>query len=187
MFLEDLALRYFEFLTAPFNNVNMIWILAPLVVTLLADRIYLGYYKYEHLGWNSAISNDVALLFVIMNLIGYVSSKEVLFKNHIITFLVALIFMAVIIALLFGFHKINKKIAFEIGGKHLIIFAYVITVFVYSDFPFDIFSILSGFGIYVLWLVIISFINKVIPGKESAMQSKEYVDDVSQYGIRRSK
>ena len=52
--LSAVVERCIEFLTAPFVYTDMLWIILPLILTLLVMELYFGVYSSEELGWSSA-------------------------------------------------------------------------------------------------------------------------------------
>src|SRR3989344_25778 len=71
--------RVLEILQAPLIMKDMLFILLPLLVVLLIIELYFGRYKYEKLGWNTAVGNSLALFFVGMNLLYFLYTNNLLF------------------------------------------------------------------------------------------------------------
>ncbi|MBI4344213.1 MAG: hypothetical protein HY555_01355, partial [Euryarchaeota archaeon] len=67
--LGDLVLeRVLALLGAPIANPEMIWFVVPLAAITLIMTLYFGLHPKEELGWNTAVGNTVALLFVSIDL-----------------------------------------------------------------------------------------------------------------------
>lgn len=128
-------------LEAPVLFPEMLWTVTPLICTWLALTLYFGTYRREELGWNTALSNSIVLLFVFLELmreiVQYTSPES--WKN-LITFYPAFIIILIVIieALLLFYnafmHKWPKKIMFFIASPLPInIQAYIISAIVYTQ------------------------------------------------------
>ncbi|MFH1823439.1 MAG: hypothetical protein ABH817_01845 [archaeon] len=163
-----------EILKAPITNPQMLWMLLPLIVALFLMELYFNKYKHEELGWNSAVSNSLVLLFVALNLASYLSSKGILinfldFKmiglassqaiiRSAITYFV--FFEAVLLLGLNFFHIAPKGLAFGISNSLILNFiAAMSLILVYSTLIINwlvIPTFLTIFAILLLFLWIIS-------------------------------
>ena len=76
MVLSALLYRINYIIFAPFNFPDMIWVAAPLLISLIMIELYFGRYSSEELGWNSAISNSLVLIFVALDLFRKVFDKS---------------------------------------------------------------------------------------------------------------
>lgn len=54
--------RYLDILTFPLDHPEFVPSLIPLFLGLFIMQLYFGRYRYEELGWNSAVSNAVLLI-----------------------------------------------------------------------------------------------------------------------------
>ena len=64
----DLVNRGVNIVKAPFINQDMLWMLLPLLATLILMEFYLGRYKEEDIGWSEALGNALVLVFVSIDL-----------------------------------------------------------------------------------------------------------------------
>ncbi len=60
--------RCLHIITSPVRNPDMLWMLVPLLATLIFMEFYFGRYKDEELGWNTAYGNALVLAFVSIDL-----------------------------------------------------------------------------------------------------------------------
>src|SRR3989344_6965436 len=56
-FFQEVLNRILDLLFAPYYQRSILWILAPLLVTLFLTEIYADRYKYEQLGWGALFGN----------------------------------------------------------------------------------------------------------------------------------
>jgi hypothetical protein len=161
VFLKFLLVRFIELLAAPFINPKMLWIALPLIITLIAVELYFGRYKDEKLGWNTALTNALVLVFVSLNLFQHVFTNYPggFFRVMISTgFFVALAIFLMGIALFFSdfSHLFPKKLAFVLSS-HLPVnlTAYTAIAVVYNNIPVDLTTIVS-------WLLLILIIAGVL-------------------------
>ena len=64
IFLPQLYHKFLDVLFAPFYYPDMIWIIIPLVISVLLMELYFGRYPREEMGYHMALENTVFLLFV---------------------------------------------------------------------------------------------------------------------------
>ena len=58
IFPNEVVSRFIELLLAPANNIDMIWMVIPLLVSTFLMTIYFGKYRKEELGWNTAFGKN---------------------------------------------------------------------------------------------------------------------------------
>lgn len=150
VFFMTLWERLYSIIAAPANNPGMVWILFPMIVTLLLMTFYFGRYRREELGWNTAVGNALVLFFVAVNLLQQVYPQEnpvrallIFFRTMtqgfapetVVPSLIAgclLIYSVLLLTADFN-HWLPKKFAFFISsGLPINILAYFGIVFVYS-------------------------------------------------------
>ncbi|KYK25219.1 hypothetical protein AYK26_06390 [Euryarchaeota archaeon SM23-78] len=162
--LPLLAYRFFQLIRGPIDNPSMIWIALPLLITLIVIELYFKKYKDEKLGWNTALTNTLVLVFVSLNLFQYIFiyhggrfSRVVISTGFYIS-----LFVFVLGGLLFFtdfFHKLPQKIAFLVSAHLPVnITAYTAVVLVYNQIPLEITTILA----WVLLIIIIGLIFFII-------------------------
>jgi len=148
--------RSIELFTAPYYTQEMLWILIPLVANMLLMELYFGRYTKEELGWNTAFSNSLVLIFVSIDLLRQLYYQGVLFAFEIKTALVlAIILEGIILTGLNFFHVLPKKWSFSIASKLPInIVAYFTIILIYTNIQLDLLTgaaiALSGIGIYLI-------------------------------------
>ena len=141
--------RFWDIVVGPFKNPEMIWIVIPLLITLLIIEMYFMRYKNERLGWNTALSNTLVLVFVSLNLFQrvFIETRGSLFKATNSTgFLIAFVILAlgILLFLVDFFHLVPEGVAFIISAHLPInITDYTAIVIVYSHIPLDLLTILS--------------------------------------------
>lgn len=165
--------RFLELVTAPYHHKNMIWIVLPLFIGLLLMQLYFGRYRKEELGWNTAVANSTALVFVSVDLVRqiYLSAAPTnviafIFENllHLLVVLVIALWGA---WLMFGefFHLLPKKLAFFISSSlPTAIISYVAIVVIYTKLPIDFATFLAA----ILLLIVLAMLFWIIRMLEPA-------------------
>jgi len=150
--------------SSPFHFTDMLWILIPLLFTLFLMELYFGRYKFEELGWNTAFSNTLVLIFVSLDLLRYLyNNGELIFGLK--TILVgSVIFLGVILTFFNFFHILPKELGFTISSKFPMNFlALCSLLIIYSRVPLDF---ATAGGVIILMIVtysIIKLLNWVTP------------------------
>ncbi|MBT4334245.1 hypothetical protein HOD61_00300 [archaeon] len=156
--------RTIEIAKSPIINTEMIWLLAPLIITLLAMEFYFGRYKDEELGWNSAYGNALVLVFVSASLAKHIYMNELYFSLVKLSAVAVVIFMGLELMFIDFFHILPKKIAFNISSKVPINFlAFVAIVLVYTELPLDNITLIAFVVLLLLLLMFIGLIHALIP------------------------
>ena len=161
--------RFAELLGGPFVNPNMLWIALPLIITFIAVELYFKKYKEEKIGWNSALTNALVLVFVALNLFQHIFTKyEVGFFRSLLTtgFFITLIILILGILLFFTdfFHRIPEKIAFIVSAHLPInITAYTAIVIVYNQLPVDLPMVVAWLLLILLLKLIFFIVRKIEP------------------------
>src|SRR3989344_6391980 len=70
-FINEVIPRIIEIIEKPVLQKDILWIIAPLLITLLLIQVYFGRYKNEQIGWNTAFSNSISFLWVTTTLVRY--------------------------------------------------------------------------------------------------------------------
>jgi len=157
--------RFVELLIAPYTNSEMLWIVIPLLLSMFFVTIYFGRYRYEELGWNSAFSNSLILIFVSINLVHKLYREGILgyldFKNLLV---LAVIFESVALLMISFFHLLPRNVAFNLYQNVPInVVAYAVVVLVYSDIKIDIVTIICTFLLIIILTLVLSLIKRLIP------------------------
>jgi len=168
--------RAMEIVRQPVLNKEMLWILLPMLVSLFLIELYFGRYTEEELGWNSAVSNSLVLLFVGLNLASWLYSRKMLvgftqvspaimnvaIKKTVIA--AVILFESVLLLILNFFHLVNKKFAFGISSSLLINFIGAISIIlVYSDVPLDLVTIPAVLVLFICLMIFLWLVRLVEP------------------------
>lgn len=151
--------RMTEIVTSPIHYPKVLWMIIPLLITILFMQMYFGRWKTEKLGWNSALGNVIALLFITVNLISEMvkiydpvelaTPGPAMYKAIIITAIILQIF--IMMALIF-FHVLSSRIGFFLGSQTTTyVVAFVAIVLVFSDIPID----KATFGAFILLYILV--------------------------------
>ena len=183
--------RVFEIVKEPLvqmqqGNIEMLWILIPLLVALFLMEFYFGIYTKEKLGWNSAVSNSLILFFVGINLCSFLYAQKMLIgfttvdpaifgiaiKKSIITFFIVV--ESILLITLNFFHLVSERFAFGISSTMIMNFLGAIAiVLVYSNIPLDIITIPATLIIFVAMAIFFWMIHFLEPKVEAEEESEE--------------
>lgn len=180
---------------APARYPEMIWILTPMIFTLLLMTFYFGRYRREELGWNTAVGNSLVLIFVSIDLYqriypdfnplrAFLVFWRTLFAGGlgaegILPGIVAgAIFMYAIVLLTADFfHWIPKKIAFFISsGLPINVLAYFGIIFVYSRtaghniLPLDGYSLCAFILLFTALYIFLKFLQLIEPKSDDVKE-----------------
>ena len=170
--MEHLLPRLYDLISAPWQNPDMIWILSPMLITLLLMEFYFGRYTKEELGWNTAVGNALVLIFVSIDLFRHIFTTNLGVVTHAIfiynlkeIFIASIIGLSAIWLLLVDFfHLIPKRLAFFISSSLPInLIAYLGIVVVYSNFPLDNLTILAALVLLVILHILFGLIHFIEP------------------------
>ncbi|MEA3515541.1 MAG: hypothetical protein U9R34_08755 [Nanoarchaeota archaeon] len=172
---DDLApnviARLLELLTAPKQNPDMIWMVSPLIVTVLLMTFYFGKYGTEDIGWNTAVGNNLVLLFVSVDLLrqiynglgnGVVGATIMNYEMYPIKTALSLVilFIALILLFLNFLHAIPKRISFFLSSPLPInLTAYIAMAIVYTNVVFDGTTVIAGLVLFFILLGIIQLLK----------------------------
>ena len=181
IFLPQLYHKFLDVLFAPFYYPDMIWIIIPLVISVLLMELYFGRYPREEMGYHMALENTVFLLFVSVDLIRKLMLEHQGISSVKIFFVGVILLYSIGLAILDFFHKLSRNIAFKISSKTLVGFtAYTSIIIVYSEILIDItpISIITSiFSILILFVVFHTIIRIL---KFMEPKSHDDVDDLLQ-------
>ena len=157
--------RFVELVIAPYIYPEMLWIVIPLLLAMLFVTIYFGRYRYEELGWNSAFSNSLILIFISVDLVRRLFIEGILgyadFKNLLV---LAVIFEGVVLLMISFFHLLPKKVAFNLYQNVPInVIAYAAVVLVYSNIKIDFITVIDAIILVLVLTFVLNLIRKMIP------------------------
>lgn len=188
IFVPTLSERISDLLTAPLEYTQMIYIVTPMVITLLLMEFYFGRYTTEELGWNTAVGNALVLIFVAVDLLKttYPGLKptilaQMAFHNITNPGTAGNLFISTIITIvIFGFgmlllvtdffHWLPKKLAFFISSSLPInLMAYIGIVLVYSNntgtkpVPLDWYTLAAAVCLFMVLLAFFWLVHLIEP------------------------
>ena len=165
--------RLFELLTAPKYNHDMIWMVTPLIMTVLLMTFYFGKYGTEDIGWNTAVGNSLVLLFVSVDLLRqiYNGLGSVVIEASIMNYeanpiktalSLVILFIALVLLFLNFLHAIPKKISFFLSSPLPInLTAYVAMAIVYTNVVFDGTTVIAGLVLFFILLGLIQLLKLI--------------------------
>jgi len=163
-FFSQLISRSIEIVEAPKSNPEAIWLLAPLMVTIILMEFYFGRYSKEELGWNTAFGNSLVLIFIAAFLFKYIHENNLRLDSTKMAVMAILISVGLILTIVDYLHLIPKKLAFTISSKlPLNYLAYAVIVLVYTDIPVEALTILSFIVLFIAFSIFVWFIHVMAP------------------------
>jgi hypothetical protein len=156
--------RSLEILIAPKTNTEMLWLLLPLIATLLLMEFYFGRHTKEELGWNSAYGNALVLLFIAVFLFKYINENDLWLDAGKMAIMVFLITVGIALTVIDFLHLLPKELAFKMSSKLPVNFiAYATIILIYTDIPLDYITLVSFIVILIMLALIIWFIRVSAP------------------------
>ncbi|HYD03695.1 MAG TPA: hypothetical protein VEC16_05345 [Alphaproteobacteria bacterium] len=196
---NDLYTRGVDIVFAPVNTPAMLWMLLPLLATLFLMEFYFGRYKDEEMGWNTAFSNAIVLVFIAIDLFRRLYEPtglgvtEFIATGTDIKIIVPLWIMLLAIILLFinFFHFMPKKLAYIISSPAYINMVGLLGIIVvYSkDIPLDWTTIFACAILFLAANAIALLLYYLIPSYKPTISKILTPEDVEKYGeeLRRKK
>ena len=155
--------RMIEIVYAPWNIKEMLFILLPLIIVLLVIELYFGRYKYEKLGWNTAVGNSLALLFVGMNLLYYLyinNAIEIESAKTILAFIVCI--ESLFLLFVNFFHIFPREAAFGISSPLILNYVGIASIImVYSSISFDYLTLVAFIVLFVIFALLLWLIQSL--------------------------
>jgi len=188
----DLFNRSRDMVEAPARIPEMLWMLLPLLATLILMEFYFGRYKDEELGWNTAFGNALVLMFVAIDLFrhlyGPTGSTVLQFVatatdiKIIVPLLVAL--MALILIFIDFFHFIPKKIAYIMSSPiYINLIGLLGIIVVYTvNIPLDWTTVFACFILFIIANLITLLLYYLIPSYKPTIRSILTADDIEKFG-----
>lgn len=163
--LQNLVERFMDILLAPYNFSAMLWILSPLFLALILIELYFARYKFEEAGWNVPYSNSLIMIFVSIDLFRVLSvGGELTVFTPRTTLAIAVATIGVFLTASNFLHLWSREFAFGMSNHLPMNFvAYMSVVLIYSSIPLDFYTLLSSLGIFVIFVLLITFIRIVVP------------------------
>ena len=174
---QKLFQTFIKFLYSPVLFPEMLWILIPLLLSIILMHLYFERYSRKTIGSHKSLENSIFMIFISFNLLSYVILSDTSKLNLVISYSV----FSCIIGLLDYYHKLSTSFLYKFSAKFYIAFiSYIIIILVYSDimitssiFPI-IFSILILLFIFILIKKIISFLE---PNSENIEHHLKHIEE----------
>jgi len=162
VFIPEFQTKFMELLLAPVNFPETVWIIIPLVLSVILLELYFGWYPREDLGFHGALENTVFLIFVGVDLIKYLILEHRTITNVKVFMIGFIVVYGIIVAGLDFFHKLSRNIALKISSKSVVGFtAYIGIIVIYSDVLNNltiVSTIATVFSVIIMFLVYSAFI-----------------------------
>jgi hypothetical protein len=163
-----------DFFTLPFSNPDMMWMVIPMIITILVMESYFSKHKKEGVGWNTATANSLVLIFVSMDLLRYLHQTELLSFSNVgsYSFSASILALFVLLEGLFlffmDFSKLWPKFLAFHFSSHLTVnlTAYAAIVIVYGALPFNASTLLAVIFLFSIMNIIFFLIRTLYPSKE---------------------
>ncbi len=187
----DLFNRGTDIVQAPINTPNMLWMLLPLLATLLLMEFYFGRYKDEELGWNTAFGNTLVLIFISIDLFRHLYEPS---GQTILQFIVTASDIKVIVPLIIAglamflmlvdfFHFLPKKIAYIVSSPAYInLIGLLGIIVVYSNkIPLDGTTVFACAVLFVIANLISLMLYYIIPSYKPTISKILTQEDIEKY------
>jgi len=156
--------RTIEIIKSPITNPDMLWLLIPLIASLILLEFYFGRYSEEELGWNTAFGNSLALIFISIILAKHMYDYQLLYDANKVSIVASVLLVGIILAFLDFFHALPKEFAFKLSAKLPIDYlAFIAIVFVFTNLPANSVTAAAFFAILVMLVILIGIIHKLAP------------------------
>lgn len=175
----DFLSRVWHIMSAPLAQREMLWMLVPLLATIIFMEFYFGRYKEEELGWNTAYGNALILLFIGIDLfrrsyepLGITIREAITSGEPKIIIAIVLFGFALLLLLIDFFHFLPKKVAYIISSPAYInLLALLGIIVVYSkNIPLDWTTLAACIVMLGVFLLIAQIIYWIIPSYHSPIK-----------------
>lgn len=155
----------------------MLWIIAPLVISLFLIQLYFGRNKDEELGWNTAYANAIALIFVSVHLARYLYESyghTILFSVgtdpfYKSLFVFGLFVDAFFLMLIDFFHALPKRITFFICSSVTVdVLAFFAIIVVHSTVPLDFITLYASLLFFAIASLLFALLRWMVPPSPQA-------------------
>lgn len=193
--MNAIIVRFLKMIYFSYYNEQIFWTIAPLMFSLMMAQMYFGKYKTEEMGWNSAFTNSISLIWVTATLIKFLHSEYGLYsfifldslRGYLILMSVFLILTLLISYLNFN-HYIPKYWAFLLSSSLLInIIAYIVIIIIMAKFPLDIVTMDASIILFVLLLATFGLYKYSITPAKSIIPTLKKHEKLQNQKIRKIK
>lgn len=165
-------------LVSPWLSLDTLWTVLPLVMILVLIHLYFGRYRTEELGWNSAFSNSISLLWVCVilarSLFEEYGFKQIFYENGFREMvLVGLLVFLVLSMLVFNyFHLLPKRLAFIFSSSDFVyVLAYVVISLIVGGFSINKNSLFAAVLVYAVLVLFLQLIKSFVPVSPNSKQT----------------
>jgi len=190
--ITDLFKRGINILKSPFNIPDMLWMLIPVLITLLLMEFYFGRYKDEELRRNTTFGNALVLAFVAIDLFRHLYEPT---GQGIFQFILSagdikiiaplwIMGLALVLILIDLFHFLPKKVTYILSSPtytNLIGLLGIIVVYTES-IPLDWTTVFACAILFVLANIISLGLYYIIPSYKPTISKILTADDIEKYG-----
>ena len=187
----DLFNRGLDIVEAPLYVPNMLWMLLPLLATLLLMELYFGRYKEEELGWNTAFGNTLVLIFISIDLFRRIFEPS---GQSILQFIISASDIKVIIPLWIAglalvlmivdfFHFLPKKVAYILcSPTYINLLGLLGIVIVYSPtIPLDWTTVFACAILFAIVNLLMLLLHYLVPSYKPTISKILTVEDIEKY------
>lgn len=184
-FMPLVLQRLWDLIAAPFRHQEMLWIIFPLLLTLIVLEFYFDRHGDEELGWAAAVANSLVLFIVAIDLVKHsfpgdtpwqvlsqvvlavFTSAELSLEPQVLILILFVGTLGVIVTLINYYHLLPRKLAFEVSGHPPVNYlAYLAIVIVYTSHtghavPLDIPTLVAAALLYVFLLLVFFYVRKM--------------------------
>ena len=190
--ITELFHRGIDIVKAPFIIQDMLWMLLPLLATLLLMEFYFGRHKNVELGGTETLGNAIILAFVSIDLFRHLyepSGQTVVQYVAMVSDIKVIIplwiaVMALVLMFVTLFHFLPKKIAYVVSSPayaNLIGILGIIIVYT-SNIPLDWTTVLACTILFIIANLISLLLYYVIPSYKPTISKIFTIEDIERYG-----
>ena len=195
MVWQEIGVRILEILLVPYFNKEILWTIAPLIFALVMLQMYFGKYKTELLGWNTAFSNSISLMWVTAILLKYMSGEYgfrgmITDRSQMSYFIMigVLIIITVLLAMLNFEHKIPKRLAFILSSSLPVnILAYFVIVIVMGRITIDEITFFAAVVLFLFLSLVFYIYRKSITPPKSEIPILKKHEEIKEKKIKQIK
>lgn len=176
--IKEYLSRSLDILITPFIKTDILWIVLPLLLILVMIHLYFGRNRSEELGWNSAFSNSISLIWISVILMRTLYQKNgmdiISDPSSSKSLILVGIFASITLILMFFnfFHILPKRLAFTISSSEsMYITAFIIISVILGDFPLDMHTLVSSIIVFIVLVILFKSIKCLVPLSRNAEQT----------------
>lgn len=175
--IEDIWIRFLQLVWVPMSNDQIVWLIAPLLFSLVMIQMYFGKYKTEQLGWNTAYANSASLMWVVVLLSKYLYENQHLLEIYpMYGYLTGgLALMTVVLGYVNYQHSLPRQLAFFLSSAiPTTVVAYLVIVIVMGGIPVDWNTLIASIVFYlILSTMLYAYRTSITTTKQIERAAKE--------------